>query len=98
MTIKKESEDQMAGLVVTKWDIREPDSRLFDPEHQSEDERDAKKDIEILESHVDLSAIYKPQSSSEQAKLLGKKDPFGPSGGGSSTRQYDRGGDDEDED
>lgn len=90
LTIKKESEQQTASLVVTDMKLREPDSRLFDPEHQGPD---GEKDAETMKTPLDLNDAYKPQTSQEQAQLLGVRDPFAPSAG-SNVRSYSKDADD----
>jgi hypothetical protein len=96
LTIKKESDQQTASLVVTDMKIREPDSRLFDPEHQSPDKEQAAKDVEVMKTPLDLNEAYKPQTSQEQAKMLGMRDPFA-SGAGSNVRRYSKDADNDDE-
>lgn len=93
LTIKKESDQKMSSLVVTDMKIREPDSRLFDPEHQGKDKEQASKYVEEMRSPINLSDLYKKQTSQEQAQLLGVKNPFAPAAG-SNVRSYSKDADD----
>lgn len=99
LVIKKESAEQTASLVVDSMKIKNPDPRLFDPEHQGPDPKEAERAVEAMKTPLDLREVYKLQSTSEQAKILGVKDPF-MAGGGSGVRQYqkDEDGEDYDED
>lgn len=77
-------------LVIEDWSLQPPDERLFDPKEQGDDEW-ADKIVEAHKKPLDLDYLLRPPTAEEQAKDIGKPNPFTAVGMGASGRyaRYD---------
>lgn len=84
-------------LIIDSYKIQPPDPLLFDEEAQGSDEW-APKIIEAFEKPLDLDYLLRPASTAEQAKLVGKPDPFSAAATRANRHaRYDTDGSDDDE-
>jgi hypothetical protein len=75
LTIRTMGEGKSKRTMIDGYSIQEPDPRLFDPQFQGGDEWSAK----IVAAHtkpIDLNHLLHPRSPDEQAKDIGKPNPF----------------------
>ena len=83
LTVRVTGEGRDKRTTIDNYEIQPPDERLFALEHQGGDEWAPK----IVDSHkkpIDLNWLLQPASTAEQAKVLGKPDPFTATGRGAS--------------
>lgn len=73
--IKKEGEGKQAKLVVLDWKPAEPDARLFNIEGQGGGEIGAAI-VKRNQEDTDLDKAFEPDSPSDQAKEIGKRNLF----------------------
>lgn len=83
VTIKKESDQKMAGIEVVSWKVAPPDERLFDPKFQGDEsdkseegQKIARAVAERNQKPVDLTPLFTIESPAVQAKMLNKPNPF----------------------
>jgi hypothetical protein len=84
LTVKTTGQGKDAMLHIVEWKFQEPDSKLFDPQHQGGDMDDNKWGSKTAMAHkncLDLNDLLKPESSHVQSALLHVDDPFGISTG-----------------
>lgn len=81
--IKKEDDKQNSSVVITDWDIREVNPRLFDVKCQGDVEgasaeaiKAAETAVERNQTHIDLEKAFPIESTAAQAKTLDRPDPF----------------------
>lgn len=75
-------------LEVLKWNIAEPNEKLFDPEHQGPDKEIAEKVAKRNEQVIDLNEVFETMSASEQSALLGLENPWSTSNAGGKAKYY----------
>ena len=87
-TLCKLGEKKQARIHVKKWEIKEPDPRLFDAKVQG-DEDTAEGMVDRHKKALDLDSVHAPDIPAVQAKVLGLDNLFSTSGGASGTKVVD---------
>jgi hypothetical protein len=94
------SDGRAKDLVVSDWEIRKPDPRLFDPKFQGNDDM-AVKIAEGMNTPINLTHQLSPLSLEDEAEKLGLPNPFVDGGSGGkgykSYRRDDKGDEDDNE-
>lgn len=85
LTLRKVGEDKQSRVQVVKWEIQEPDPKLFDAEFQGEGEAAAGMTLRHQEP-IDLDAVHAPDVPAVQARMLGLDNVFSESGDASGTK------------
>jgi len=70
--------------------VQEPDSRLFNPQHQGTDKERAEKRAKWNKAPLDLEDLLQPEDAENQAQLLGVANPFTSSAGGRGYKDFSR--------
>ena len=82
LTVRTTGTKKEKRLIIDEYVIQEPDERLFDEEYQGADDW-APKIVEAFKKPLDLEYLLRPASTAEQAKEIGKPDPFSTAAKGS---------------
>lgn len=88
LTVRMTGEKKERRLIIDSYTIQDPDPRLFDPEHQGNDEW-APKIVQAHETPLDLEQLLMPLPPDEQAKILEKPNPFNAVARGNRYAKYD---------
>lgn len=96
LTLRVTGTKKEKRLIIEDWVLQPPDEKLFDPKFQGDDDLAAK----VAESHgkpLDLDYLLRPGTAEDQARVVGKPNPFSAVGSGAGGRyaRYDSESDDE---